>query len=148
MKGVKSAVVFTSDHGEDIFDDSRGRFLHASPIPTYYQLRVPLLVWTSQSYVEEYPDAFAQLEAHSSMPVSTNMVVFHTLLDLSGIDSPYKKESLSLCNKKYSKHKRMYINDHNEYLPLDDCGLKQLDVDQFKKHNLQFPWGGVLKHLD
>ena len=138
-KGVKSAVVFTSDHGEDIFDDSRGRFLHASPIPTYYQLRVPLLVWTSQSYEEQYPDAVAQLKAHVSMPVSTNMVVFHTLLDLSGINSPYKRESLSLSNKEFKRHKRLYINDHNEFLPLDDCGLKQLDIDMFNKNNIQFP---------
>ena len=138
-KGVSSAVIFTSDHGEDIFDDGRGRFLHASPLPTYYQLRVPLLVWTSQVYISNYPDAVAQLQAHKSIPVSTNMVVFHTLLDLSGIRSPYKKNSLALSNKDFKPHKRLYINDHNEMLSLDSCGLKQLDIDQFKKHNLQFP---------
>ncbi|MBR5171284.1 MAG: lipid A phosphoethanolamine transferase [Muribaculaceae bacterium] len=138
-KGVNSAVIFTSDHGEDIFDDERGRFLHASPLPTYYQIHVPLLVWTSQTYRSNYPDAVAQLQAHKAIPVSTNMVVFHTLLDLSGIQSPYKKDSLSLSNKGFKPHKRLYINDHNEFLPLDNCGLKQLDIDQFKKHNLQFP---------
>ena len=138
-KGVNSAVIFTSDHGEDIFDDERGRFLHASPIPTYYQVRVPLLVWTSQKYSINYPDALSQLKAHSKIPVSTNMVVFHTLLDLSGVDSPYKKPELSLCNKSFKPHKRLYINDHNEFLPLDSCGLKQLDIDQFQKNNLQFP---------
>ena len=137
--GVASAVIFTSDHGEDIFDDGRGRFLHASPIPTYYQLRVPLLVWTSQGFAIQHPDAVAQLKAHAHIPVSTNMVVFHTLLDLSGINTPYKRNSLALSNKEFNGHKRLYINDHNEYRPLDDCGLKQLDIDQFKKHNLQFP---------
>ena len=138
-KGVNSAVVFTSDHGEDIFDDNRGRFLHASPIPTYYQLRVPLLVWTSQSFVEQHPDAVAQLKAHAQVPVSTNMVVFHTLLDLSGVNTPYKKDSLALSNKAFKGHKRLYINDHNEYRSLDNCGLKQIDVDVFKKNKLQFP---------
>ena len=138
-KGVSSAVVFTSDHGEDIFDDSRGRFLHASPIPTYYQLRVPLLVWTSQTFVSQHPDAVAQLKAHAQVPVSTNMVVFHTLLDLSGVNSPYKKNSLALSNKEFKGHKRLYINDHNEYRSLDNCGLKQLDIDMFKKNNIQFP---------
>ena len=138
-KGVNSAVVFTSDHGEDIFDDDRGRFLHASPLPTYYQLRVPLLVWTSQYYSSNYPDAVAQLKAHVSAPISTNMVVFHTLLDLSGIYSPYKEDALSLSNKAFMPHKRLYINDHNDLLPLDSCGLKQIDIDQFRKHNLQYP---------
>ena len=138
-KGVKSAVVFTSDHGEDIFDDSRGRFLHASPIPTYYQLRVPLLVWTSRSFAEEYPEAVSNLKAHTQMPVSTNMVIFHTLLDMSGINSPYKDNTLALSNKDFKSHKRFYVNDHNEYRSLDNCGLRQLDIDQFKKHKLQFP---------
>jgi len=138
-KGVNSAVIFTSDHGEDIFDDSRGRFLHASPLPTYYQLRVPLLVWTSDSYKNQYQELVDQLNSHSNVPVSTNMVVFHTLLDMSGIETPYKKTSLSLSNEDFKAHQRLYINDHNEMLPLDKCGLKQLDVDAFKKHNLKFP---------
>lgn len=138
-KGVNSAVIFTSDHGEDIFDDERGRFLHASPIPTYYQLRVPLLVWTSQSFSTQHPDAVAQLKAHADIPVSTNMVVFHTMLDLSGVNTPYKKDSLALSNKEFKGHKRLYINDHNEYRALDNCGLKQIDVETFKKNRMQFP---------
>lgn len=36
-----SAMLYTSDHGEDIFDDNRKLFLHASPVPSYYQLHVP-----------------------------------------------------------------------------------------------------------
>ena len=138
-KGVNSAVVFTSDHGEDIFDDERGRFLHASPLPTYYQLRVPFLIWTSRQYASNYPDAVAQVKAHVDVPVSTNLVIFHTMLDMSGIRSPYLINSLALSNMEYREHKRLYINDHNLLLPLDSCGLKQLDIDQFKKHNLQFP---------
>lgn len=138
-KGVSSAVIFTSDHGEDIYDDERDRFLHASPMPTYYQLRVPLLVWTSQAFNSQHPDEAAQLRAHASMPVSTNMVVFHTLLDLSGLNSPYKKNSLALSNRAFKPHRRLYINDHNELLPLDSCGLKQLDVEQFKRQRVHFP---------
>ena len=138
-KGVNSAVVFTSDHGEDIFDDERGRFLHASPLPTYYQLRVPFLIWTSQQYAGSYPNEVAQLKAHVDIPVSTNRVIFHTLLDLSGISSPYLIHSLALSNNQYRRHPRLYVNDHNLLLPLDSCGLKQMDIDQFKKHNLQFP---------
>ncbi|MDE6109311.1 MAG: lipid A phosphoethanolamine transferase, partial [Muribaculaceae bacterium] len=44
-----SAMLFIPDHGEDIFDDSRHRFLHASPTPTYWQLHVPMVLWTSQA---------------------------------------------------------------------------------------------------
>ena len=37
---VDAAMLYTSDHGEDIFDDSRHLFLHASPVPSYYQLHI------------------------------------------------------------------------------------------------------------
>ncbi len=138
-KGVSSAVIFTSDHGEDIYDDSRDRFLHASPQPTYYQLRVPMLVWTSEQYGARYPEAVARLRANANAAVSTNMVIFHSLLDMSGIESPYKKNSLALSNREFVPHRRLYINDHNELLPLDSCGLRQLDIEQFRKNRLQFP---------
>lgn len=138
-KGVSSAVIFTSDHGEDIYDDSRDRFLHASPQPTYYQLRVPMLVWTSEQYGARYPEAVARLRANANAAVSTNMVIFHSLLDMSGIESPYKKNSLALSNRGFVPHRRLYINDHNELLPLDSCGLRQLDIEQFRKNRLQFP---------
>ena len=33
-----SALLYCADHGEDILDDERERFLHASPTTTFYQL--------------------------------------------------------------------------------------------------------------
>lgn len=134
-----SVVLFTSDHGEDIFDDSRNRFLHASPLPTYYQLRVPLLVWTSQHFAESCPQLVNELKAHASVPISTNMVVFHTLLDIAGINTAYKNAALSLCSPQFKPHRRLYISDHNEFLPIDSCGLTQQDIEMFKRCNLQFP---------
>ena len=43
-------MLYLSDHGEDIFDDARARYLHASPIPTYYQLHIPYIIWFSDDY--------------------------------------------------------------------------------------------------
>ena len=138
-KNVNSAVLFTSDHGEDIFDDSRGRFLHASPLPTYFQLRVPLLVWLSQSYISSYPEQSALIKTHASIPVTTNMVMFHTLLDIAGINTSFRNPAFSLCSPQFKPHRRLYVSDHNEFLPLDSCGMTPHDVLMFKKNNLRFP---------
>ena len=137
--GVPGAVVFTSDHGEDIFDDSRGRFLHASPFPTYFQLRVPLVVWASEQYRASHPDKWQALMAHKDIPVSTNCVIFHTLLDMGGIDVPQLRREHALSSGDYKASQRLYVNDHNEYRPLDNCGLKRQDVEQFHAHGLQYP---------
>lgn len=136
--GVNSAIVFTSDHGEDIFDDERGRFLHASPLPTYYQVRVPLIVWTSKSYRETYKDIWDNLKGNKDVPISTNKVVFHTLLDMCGVDTHFKINQNALSNKDFKESKRMYVNDHNEFLPFERAGFKKQDVEQFKLHGLKY----------
>lgn len=53
--GGMSAMLYTSDHGENIFDDNHKLFLHASPRASEYELHVPFLVWTSQSFQHQEP---------------------------------------------------------------------------------------------
>ena len=94
---VPAAVIYTSDHGEDIYDDKRGRLLHASPVPTYWQVHVPLVVWTSSEYRTSYPEKWSALVANASRPVATNMVLYHTVLDMAGIATRLTRPELSLA---------------------------------------------------
>lgn len=138
-KHMLTAMIYVSDHGEDIFDDERGRFLHASPLPTYYQLRVPFIVWASQEWKERFPDLWQQLTEHRNLPISTNRITFHTMLHMSGVTTPYCKEAEALSSDSFQVTPRLYVNDHNEYRTMDDAGLKDLDVEQFRHHHLRFP---------
>jgi glucan phosphoethanolaminetransferase (alkaline phosphatase superfamily) len=116
---VSSAVLYVSDHGEDIYDDEREAFLHASPIPSLFQLHVPLLVWTSAEYNRAYPQKQKNLMKHTDMEVSTNLAVFHSLLDLAGITTSYKKDRHALSHEDYEPNKlRTYLNDHNKPVPI------------------------------
>lgn len=54
-----TALYYSPDHGEDLLDDDRKRFLHASPHPTYYQLHIPLFLWFSDQYRQEFPERYA-----------------------------------------------------------------------------------------
>lgn len=138
-KNVASMLTFTSDHGEDIYDDERDRFLHASPLPTYYQLRVPFLMWASTQFKQERDAQWRNIMAHRNVPISSNLVMFHTVLDLMGISSPYIKPELALSSDRFKAHERLFVTDHNEYVPLSKSGLKELDIEQFRKHGLQYP---------
>lgn len=60
-----SALLYCADHGEDILDDERERFLHASPTTTFYQLYVANLGWFSPEYRREFPEK-------SKRPATTN----------------------------------------------------------------------------
>lgn len=134
--GRVAALIYTSDHGEDIFDDERERFLHASPVATYYQLHVPMIVWTSDRYNELYPEKTFSLRNNSNKDVSSSASVFHTALDLAGITSPYYNKSLSLSSPDYHSPKRRYLNDYNESVDFNHAGFHNEDFNILNKLNI------------
>ena len=72
LRGTSSALLYCADHGEDILDDRRERFLHASPTTTAYQLYVASLAWFSDAYRQNFPDKAAAAEKISGEGVSGN----------------------------------------------------------------------------
>ena len=134
-----SAMLYTSDHGEDIFDDNRKLFLHASPVPSYYQLHVPFLIWLSKTYREKNVQVHEAILQNREKPVAGNASVFHTMLNLAGVQTPYRADSLSVANRQYLIRPRYYLNDHNLPKSLDKIGLKKEDIEQFRRNNLVFP---------
>lgn len=134
-----SAMLYTSDHGEDIFDDDRKLFLHASPVPSYYQLHVPFLVWLSEAYRDAYAEVGEAVWQNREKPVAGNASVFHTLLELAGVQTPYRVDSRSVASRQYLVCPRHYLNDHNLPMPLDRIGLRKEDREQFGRRGLAFP---------
>ena len=124
---VDAAMLYTSDHGEDIFDDSRHLFLHASPVPSYYQLHVPFLIWMSDTYREAYPEHWQTVTGNKDKDVSSSRSFFPTMLELGGVQTSYRNDSSSVVSPLYTMKPRVYLNDHNEPRPLDDLGMKQPD---------------------
>ena len=133
---VDSGMLYTSDHGEDIFDDSRHLFLHASPVPSYYQLHVPFLLWTSDSYREEYPGIEKAASMNRQKNISSSISFFQTMMELAGIETPYRNDSLSVTSPLYTEKSRVYLNDHNEPRPLDDIGMGKEDFEMLKKRGI------------
>lgn len=121
-----SSMLYLSDHGEDIFDDARERYLHASPIPTYYQLHIPYVIWFSKAYREVFPDKYQNALSHDALPVSTNSV-FHTMLDLANVHTSKSDSTFALTNQAFEIRGRMYLGDHDEPVPFWNVGLKKAD---------------------
>ncbi len=133
---ASSFLFFSSDHGEDIFDDKRGKFLHASPTPTYYQLRIAALSWFSEKYQAEHPEKIQSALKNKDKPTSTNMV-FHTLLDAANISTPYFKKELSLINEDFKIDKRLFLTDHEEAIPYLQLNLRKVDLQMLDQNNIQ-----------
>lgn len=134
--GAMSALIYTSDHGENIFDDSRRLFLHASPVPSYYDLHVPFIVWTSRSYADAYPSTVSAVASNSGKTVENSVTTFHTMLHLAGISTAYRNDSLSVASRLYTPGQRHYLNDHNQPVTLDKTGMDDEDFEMFRKKGI------------
>lgn len=121
--GGMSAMLYTSDHGENIFDDSHKLFLHASPRASEYELRVPFLVWTSQSFRHQEPAVAQALSANSHKQAQSSRSAFHTMLHIGGVSTRFRQDHESLASPAYRPAPLLYLNDHNEAIPQAECGF-------------------------
>ena len=133
---IPAAMLYVSDHGEDIFDDDRERFLHSSPTPTYYQIHVPFLVWLSDKYRERHPEIVENLNSNLNKNVASTSSLFHTVIDVTGVKTPFYDASYSVASPLFEEKPRMYLNDYNESVPLRKSGLRKSDFEMFQKKNI------------
>ncbi len=118
-----ASLIYTSDHGEDIYDDGSGRFLHASAVPSYYQLHVPLLIWFSDDYRKSYPEIMEKVESNKGHFISSSASLFHTSIGIAGIQTPYYRKNLSLTSEEYKAPRPLFLNDRNVALPVEKSGI-------------------------
>lgn len=133
---IPAAMIYVSDHGEDIFDDDRERFLHSSPTPTYHQIHVPMVVWLSDEFRTRHPEIEKALNANKDKNIASTASLFHTLLDLTGIKTPFYDAGFSIASSEFVEHPRVYLNDYNEKVPLKKSGLRKLDFEIFQKKGI------------
>ena len=136
-KEVCASMLYLSDHGEDIFDDARARYLHASPIPTYYQLHIPYIIWFSNDYRTVFPEKYRTAISHGAYPVSTNSV-FHTVLDIASVRTSVSDSTLALTNPAFAVRDRMFLGDHDEPVPFWKVGLKKADFVMLDKWKIAY----------
>ena len=116
-----SAMLYTSDHGENIFDDDRHLFLHAAPKASDYELHVPFIIWTSDGFSKQYPDILKALGENRSKQVQSSLSAFHTMLGIGGIQTRYRLDEYSVASGKYHPTKLLYLDDHDEAIPQEDA---------------------------
>lgn len=138
-KRIAAALIYTSDHGENVFDDQRDLFLHASPIPSYFELHVPLIVWTSDRYRTAFAQTAGALAANKDKCVENSKAVFHTMLQMAGISTPLRADSMSVASPGYRCGTRLYLNDHNLPVSLDALVADSRDTEMFRQQGVSFP---------
>lgn len=133
--GYCTALYYSPDHGEDMLDDNRKRFLHASPHPTYYQLHIPLFLWFSENYREQFPEHYETAVNNSPKPVSTR-IAFHTMLDIASIQTPLLDTTYSVVSPQFKTRGRTYLTDLDTPIPWYKAGLKKQDKEMIKQRHM------------
>lgn len=115
--GREAAMVYFSDHGENILDDGNERFGHGGVIPTHYVTEIPLFMWFSESFVERRTRLVEGLAAKRSEPVTT-LDLFETIAALGNIKGIKKDGGINLVDQTPSDREIFILNTKKEPLPL------------------------------
>lgn len=134
---ICASLVYCSDHGEDLLDDYRHRFLHASPTTTYYQLHVPAFGWYSDEYIEVFPERFKAAQANEKAAATTSSI-FHTIGEIADIKCEYIDYRNSLVSPLWEDLPRKYINDYNRAVNVLETGLQKIDLQLFDQHEIKY----------
>lgn len=82
-----ASVTYMSDHGENLFDDSRDLSQHAYPVPSKYIAHTPFFVWYSPILKNRFPTKIDNLQKHVNSKISSENII-HTLSSMSGLTYP------------------------------------------------------------
>lgn len=142
---VCAAMLYVSDHGEDLMDDSRRRFLHSSPTLTYYQLHIPYILWFSEEYKNIYAKKCDNAHRNSKKAVNT-CSVFHTTLDMANIKTSFLNESESIVSHEFKEGPRMFLDDLYTPIYFGNTGLHPMDFEMIMKKNIKIDMKLIKKY--
>lgn len=114
--GRPSVLLYVSDHGQALYDGECPVFGHFND--TEANFRSAALVWMSDSFVRQRPQALEQLRRHAGKPLSTESTIFHTLADLAGLSIADGRHSL--LSEAFEVRER-WVNTSLGALPFDSA---------------------------
>ena len=102
----RSAVIYASDHGENLLDDDRQLLGHA--LGTRYDLSSAGLVWVSEELGRSRPQQMKALQAHASAKLSLSNLS-HSMLDLAGIETRELDPTKSIFSDRFLASPRSFV---------------------------------------
>lgn len=105
--GKAAALVYASDHGQNLPDLQCQRFGHGHPAEDTY--RIATLTWLSPQFEVDRPGTTEQLRKRAAAPLHLSEI-FATLLDLGGIEYEKLDQKRSWSNKNWQPAPRLIGN--------------------------------------
>lgn len=113
--GGSATLTYISDHGEA----PALRTGHNSAKHSSYHVSVPFLIWISPEFQEKNPEKVSFIKANAAKPFNTEDV-FHSILDLSRVESDVVDNKRSIFSGDYVERPRNVINSGFKYDEYDE----------------------------
>lgn len=105
-RNTLGALIYASDHGENLLDDERQIFGHAQG--TQYDLSTASFMWFSNELGEHHPDWLINAHRHAQSALSLSNLS-HSMLELAGIHAHSIDPNMSIFSTTFEEHLRSYI---------------------------------------
>ncbi len=106
QRGGQSALIYASDHGENLLDDERHLLGHA--IGNQYDLATAAFIWLSEGMRSSHSEQVKAARRNAAAPLSVSNLP-HSLLDLAGINAKELDPQMSFFNHRFSPRPRWFI---------------------------------------
>lgn len=109
-----TSVIYLSDHGENVYDElNRVGHDYSNELPKA-NVEVPFIVWLSPAYVKLNPVKATIIKSNSNKPFVLDDL-FHSIMDLNGIQSLYLEEERSIFSEKFNEIRQRILEDGKDY---------------------------------
>jgi glucan phosphoethanolaminetransferase (alkaline phosphatase superfamily) len=108
-----SAVLYISDHAENLYDNGTAIVLHGSKIPPVPEIHIPLFIWTSPAYQNTYPGKQHALKTNINKKISASNI-FHSILDIADIHYPGENPEKSIASDGFKEDSIRYVYTANK----------------------------------
>lgn len=107
--GTTSSLIFFSDHGENLFDTDEKLKFHVNF--NKYTYRIPFIIWFSEDFISRRKTGLTLKD--NSRKLTDTKCLFHTLMDIAGMDSKFFDTSKSLLNPNFKAQDSVHYYDSN-----------------------------------
>lgn len=112
-KGV-SAAIFTSDHGENVYDEFDNCGHDYGAVLPKSNMEIPFVFWLSENYNNAFPEKTKRITKRTHLPYKTDDL-FHTLADLSGVFTPLIDSTRSVFHEAYDSTRPRILETGDNY---------------------------------
>lgn len=101
-------VIYFSDHGQRLYDNSKGEKGHGFASPSRFDVDIPFFIWLSDAFMAADPRKARTIKDNRKRPVSTGDFIY-SMFDLADIQTDFDNKTRSFFNRDYKPAPRKIL---------------------------------------